>query len=126
MFRVTVNRKLQRSRLNYFYKNFLTVAIFFSFFFFLNLLPIMEKLLVAENKSYEAYRTNSNKQALSETPENGLRFARFFNASIVSVKRLKTRQRSIRVALLGEKTPIQRRYPTHQGRMCNLLCFQKN
>ena len=28
----------------------------------------MEKLLVAENKSYEAYRTNSNKQALSETP----------------------------------------------------------
>lgn len=46
----------------------------------------MEKLLVAENKSYEAYRTNSNKQALSETPTNGLRFARFFNASIVSVK----------------------------------------
>lgn len=86
----------------------------------------MEKLLVAENKSYEAYRTNSNKQALSETPENGLRFARFFNASIVSFKRLKTRQRSIRVSLLGEKTPIQRRYPTHQGRMCNLLCFQKN
>ena len=85
MFRVTVNRKLQRSRLNYFYKNFLTVAIF-SFFFFLNLLPIMEKLLVAENKSYEAYRTNSNKQALSETPASGLRFARFFNASIVSVK----------------------------------------
>ena len=69
-----------------FYKNFLTAAIFFPFFFFLNLLPIMEKLLVAENKSYEAYRTNSNKQALSETPANGLRFARFFNASIVSVK----------------------------------------
>lgn len=46
----------------------------------------MEKLLVAENKSYEAYRTNSNKQALSETPASGLRFARFFNASIVSVK----------------------------------------
>ena len=43
----------------------------------------MEKLLVAENKSYEAYRTNSNKQALSETPENGLRFARFFNASML-------------------------------------------
>lgn len=63
----------------------------------------MEKLLVAENKSYEAYRTNSNKQALSETPANGLRFAGFFNASIVSVKWLKTRQRSIRVALLGEK-----------------------
>ena len=64
----------------------------------------MEKLLVAENKSYEAYRTNSNKQALSETPANGLRFARFTIGLLGKYDTFTSKEKTFQ--LLDEKTPV--------------------